>query len=85
MGNLQLTRSVQVNECLSPLVIMEAFATVLLQLDLLDPHCLVDQLTPLLPHTDAVGQAPIHSDREPLLGNLVACLQTNMGYTVTSP
>lgn len=63
---------------------MEAFAAVLLQLDLLDPHCLVDHLAPLLPHTDAVGQAPIHSDREPVLGNLVARLHTHMGYTVTS-
>lgn len=56
---------------------MKALATVLLQLDLLDPHCLVDHLIRLLPHTDAVRQAALHSDREPLLGNLVACLHTN--------
>lgn len=79
------SRSVQVNERLRPQVIVEAFAAVLLQLDLLDPHCLVDHLTPLLPRVDAVRQAPIHRDREPLLGNLVACLHTNMARTVTSP
>lgn len=64
---------------------MEGLATVLFQLDLLNPHCLADHLTLLLPRTDAVRQAPIHGDREPLLGNLVACLHTNMGYQVTSP
>lgn len=79
------TCPVQVNECLRPKVIVEAFATVLLQLDLLDPHCPVGHLTPFGPHTDAVGQAPIHSNWEPLLGNLVACLHTNMRYIVIGP
>lgn len=64
---------------------MEAFAAVLLQLDLPDPHRLVDHLTPLRAHTDAVGQAPVHRDREPLLGDLVACLHTNTQYVVTGP
>lgn len=77
------TCPVQINECLRPKVIMEASATVLLQLDLLDPHCLGDQLTRLFLHTDAVCQAPIYCDWEPLLGNLVACLHTNTDYRVT--
>lgn len=71
-GNSTPTSPIQINERLRPQVIVEAFATVLLQLDLLDPHRLGD-LTLLLPHTDAVCQVPIHSDREPLLGDLVAC------------
>lgn len=48
-GQTQPTGSVQINECLRPQVVMEAFATVLLQLDLLDPHCLGGHLTVFLP------------------------------------
>lgn len=63
---------------------MEAFATVLLQLDLFDPHCLGGHLTPFLPHVDTVRQVPIGSNWEPLLGDLVACLLTNKRGLVTS-
>lgn len=48
-GQTQPTGSIQINESLRPQVIMEAFATVLLQLDLLDPHRLGGHLTLLLP------------------------------------
>ena len=75
------TRSVQINERLGPQVVMEAFAAVLFQLDLLDPHCPGDHLTPPLPHTDAVRQAPVHGDRQPLLGNLVAGLHANVSQS----
>lgn len=79
------TCPVQVNERLGPQVIVEAFAAVLLQLDLLDPHCPGDHLRRLLPHTDAVRQAPVHGDRQPLLGDLVAGLDPNRSHRVTSP
>ena len=75
------TCPVQVNERLGPQVVVQAFATVLLQLDLLHPHGPGDHLTWLPPHIDDVCQAPVHSDRQPLLGNLVARLQANGGQS----
>lgn len=64
---------------------MEAFATVLLQLDLFDPHCLGGHLTLFLPYVDAIRQVSIGSYREPLLGDLVTRLLTSIRGLVMSP
>lgn len=85
VGQTQPTGSIQINERLGPQVIMEALATVLLQLDLLDPHRLGGHLTPFLPCVGIVCQVPLGSNREPLLGDLVARLLTNQHGLVTSP
>lgn len=64
---------------------MEAFATVLLHLDLFDPHCLGGHLTLFLPYVDVVRQVSIGSNRESLLGDLVTRLLTSVHGLVTSP
>lgn len=53
---------------------MEALATVLLQLDLFDPDTLGDHRVSLTAPQVTVGQGAVHSDGQPLLGDLVARL-----------
>lgn len=64
---------------------MEAFATVLFQLDLFDPRCLGGHLTLFLPYVDAVRQVSVGSNWESLLGDLVTRLLTSIHGLVTSP
>ena len=68
------TCSVEVDECLAPLVVMETLAAVLLQLDLLDTDSLALDLVPLPAAEEAVGQLAVHRHGPPLLGDLVAGL-----------
>lgn len=49
-----LTSPIQVNECLAPCVIMETLSTVLLQLDLFNPHGFGHHLAHFVVYTDTV-------------------------------
>ena len=69
-----LTCSVEVDEGLAPLVVMETLAAVLLQLDLLDTDSPALDLVPLPAAEEAVGQLAVHRHSPSLLGDLVARL-----------
>lgn len=71
-----LTCPVEVDECLIAQLVMEALATVLLQLDLFDVDALGHHLVPLGAPQVAVCQYAIHCNGQSLLGNLVACLSS---------